>query len=88
VHGSGAIRVARLWIRARYLKIEMETRGRGVLDSPLEPVIALAEGETRWRGMTVECVVALGAVQSRLLPRQPHPQPSGQFLRELPGDAP
>jgi hypothetical protein len=30
----------------------MESRGRGVLDTPLEPVIGLAEGETRWRGMT------------------------------------
>jgi hypothetical protein len=27
-------------------------KGRGVLDTPLEPVIGLAEGETRWRGMT------------------------------------
>lgn len=26
--------------------------GRGILDSPLQPVIGLAEGETRWRGMT------------------------------------
>jgi hypothetical protein len=26
----------------------METIGRGVLDDPLEPVIGLAEGETRW----------------------------------------
>jgi hypothetical protein len=26
--------------------------GPGVLDTPLEPVIGLAEGETRWRGMT------------------------------------
>jgi len=25
---------------------------RGVLDAPTEPVIGLAEGETRWRGMT------------------------------------
>ena len=30
----------------------MESKGRGVLDIPLEPVIGLAEGETRWRGMT------------------------------------
>ena len=30
----------------------MELIGRGVLDAPLEPVIGLAEGETRWRGMT------------------------------------
>jgi hypothetical protein len=33
----------------------MESIGRGVLDTPLEPVIGLAEGETRWRGMTTEC---------------------------------
>ena len=26
--------------------------GRGVLDTPPEPVIGLAKGETRWRGMT------------------------------------
>jgi hypothetical protein len=30
----------------------MESRERGVLDTPQEPVIGLAEGETRWRGMT------------------------------------
>ena len=31
----------------------MESKRRGVLDTPQEPVIGLAEGETRWRGMTV-----------------------------------
>ena len=30
----------------------IEPKSRGVLDTPLEPVIGLAEGETRWRGMT------------------------------------
>jgi hypothetical protein len=30
----------------------MESKGSGVLDTPLEPVIGLAEGEIRWRGMT------------------------------------
>jgi hypothetical protein len=30
-----------------------ESKGRGVLDTPQEPVIGLAEGETRWRGMTI-----------------------------------
>ena len=30
----------------------MESKSRGVLDTPLEPVIGLAGGETRWRGMT------------------------------------
>jgi len=29
-----------------------KSRSRSVLDAPLEPVIGLAEGETRWRGMT------------------------------------
>src|SRR6266513_1848310 len=31
----------------------MKSVGRGVLDSPQQPVIGLAAGETRWRGMTV-----------------------------------
>jgi len=31
----------------------IEPRGCGILDPPLEPVIGLAEGETRWRRMTV-----------------------------------
>ena len=30
-----------------------ESKRRGVLDMPPELVIGLAEGETRWRGMTV-----------------------------------
>src|SRR5258708_12750322 len=30
----------------------MESRSRAVLDTPLEPFIGLAEGETRCRGMT------------------------------------
>jgi len=29
-------------------------RRPGILDRPLEPVIGLAEGETRWRAMTAE----------------------------------
>jgi hypothetical protein len=31
----------------------MESKSRGVLDTPLEPVIGLAEGKTRWRSMTI-----------------------------------
>src|SRR5262245_14361343 len=31
---------------------DFESRRRGVLDSPREPVIGLAEGETRWWGIT------------------------------------
>jgi hypothetical protein len=33
----------------------MESRSRSVSDTPLEPVIGLAEGETRWRSMTTVC---------------------------------
>ena len=33
-------------------KLAIKSRGHGVLDAPLEPVIGLAEGETRWREMT------------------------------------
>ena len=40
----------------------IEPRSRGVLDSPPEPVIGLAEGETRWRGMT-----PVGVVEASLL---------------------
>jgi hypothetical protein len=42
----------------------METKGRSVLDTPQEPVIGLAEGETRWRGMT-----AFGGDTPSQLPR-------------------
>jgi hypothetical protein len=36
----------------------MEPRSRGVLDTPLEPVIGLAAGEPRGRGMTAEVPLA------------------------------
>jgi hypothetical protein len=36
----------------------IEWISRGVLDTPLEPVIGLAEGETRWWGMTPMGVLA------------------------------
>jgi hypothetical protein len=52
-------------------------KGRGVLDTPLEPVIGLAEGETRWRGMTT-VVVVLG------MPKRPASEtdlPDGQITR-------
>jgi hypothetical protein len=35
----------------------IESRSPGVLDTPLAPVVGLAEGETRWRGMTAVDVV-------------------------------
>jgi hypothetical protein len=37
----------------------MESKSRGALDTPLEPVVGLAEGETRWRGMTTVCEARL-----------------------------
>src|SRR6202158_2165414 len=49
--------------------VVMESRSRGVPDTPLEPVIGLAEGETRWRGMTAEapaCFPLLLAPNKRL----------------------
>jgi hypothetical protein len=46
--------------------VVMESRSRGVLDTPLEPVIGLAGGETRWRGMTR----SLGGARSPLQRRQ------------------
>jgi hypothetical protein len=36
----------------------MESKDCGVLDTPLEPVIGVAKGETRWRGMTTARVNA------------------------------
>src|SRR5882724_906675 len=36
----------------------MKSKSCGVLDTPLEPVIGLAEGETRWRSMTLEASLA------------------------------
>ena len=43
----------------------MESRSRSVLDTPLEPVIGLAEGETRWRSMTIFARSDLSAVAQR-----------------------
>jgi hypothetical protein len=50
----------------------MESRSRSMLDTPLEPVIGLAEGETRWRGMTALGVQGLSAPFS-------HPTKHGWF---------
>jgi len=41
----------------------MESKSCGVLDTPLEPVIGLAGGETRWRSMTVSARSGLSAVR-------------------------
>ena len=46
----------------------IEPRSRGVLDAPPEPVIGLAEGETRWRGMTAVLVASSLKSHSRVGP--------------------
>ena len=38
----------------------------GILDRPLEPVIGLAEGETRWRAMTVGGGLAFDETQFQI----------------------
>src|SRR5258705_6314089 len=47
----------------------MEPGSRGVLDTPPEPVIGLAEGETRWRSMTaspsIQHPLLVGAVERK-----------------------
>jgi hypothetical protein len=49
--GSYSIVIARLDRATQYYAaLAKESRSRGVLDTPLEPVIGLAKGETRWRG--------------------------------------
>jgi hypothetical protein len=50
----------------------MESKGCGVRDTPQEPVIGLAEGETRWRSMTTIFAASpvSGAIQLFLLRRQ------------------
>jgi hypothetical protein len=45
----------------------IESIGRGVLHAPLEPVIGLAEGETRWRGMTSVLSRQRAAIATRWL---------------------
>jgi hypothetical protein len=51
----------------------MESGGRGVLDAPPEPVIGLAEGETRWPSTTVVVVTLIdmrdGIFASEKIPR-------------------
>src|SRR6266704_2175557 len=59
----------------------IESRSCGVLDTPLEPVIGLAEGETRWRSMTVSGgarrrLAMTGAGGNSLNANAPHTQPS------------
>jgi hypothetical protein len=40
-------------------------KGRCLLDHPLEPVIGLAEGETRWRVMTSCCFSSFRGARKR-----------------------
>src|ERR1700682_1494348 len=72
----------------------MESKGRSVLDTPLEPVIGLAEGETRWRSVTVlarsdatlNSDSAIPDSWAALSPRQFGPFRAGTLLhRDKPG---
>jgi hypothetical protein len=58
-YATFTIVIARLDRATQYSRVlMMESKSRGVLDAPLEPVIGLAEGETRWRGMTTDILEA------------------------------
>jgi len=59
-------------------------RGRGVLDAPLEPVIGLAEGETRWRSMTERRESMFPRHEMPELFKQNHPQ-RDQRAQGMPG---
>src|SRR5437879_3849195 len=70
----------------------MESKSRGVLDNPLEPVVGLAEGETRWRGMTVSFGARAKAlfaprlcVSSLPVRHRPHLQRRQHGLRNIGG---
>src|SRR6202022_2896606 len=63
-------------------RFEARCRGercRGVLDTLLEPVIGLAEGETRWRGMTI-IVYFADSFSVAFLLAAPFPSFSSAFL--------
>src|SRR6185369_11782015 len=59
-----------------------ESRRLGILDSPLEPVKGLAEGETHWRGMTVES----GATSARFARSPPYFATIARHARFVPPD--
>jgi hypothetical protein len=52
VVGHGPNPVCRHHPRRRMIQYSASKDAPGLLDAPAEPVIGLAEGETRWRGMT------------------------------------
>src|SRR4051794_24783879 len=58
----------------------IEPRSRSVLDHPLEAVIGLAKGETRWRVTTAECDASPCPYDARqrlsLVQRMPPPRAS------------
>jgi len=56
-------------------------RSRGVLDTPQEPAIGLAEGATRWRGMTT--VSAAQRENAKLRVLLPRPALAGRGLGSL-----
>ncbi len=62
----------------------IDPRKPGVLDAPLEPVIGLAEGETRWRGMTI--IARSASSEAIQLPFLAAPWIASLALAMTPGD--
>jgi hypothetical protein len=70
----------------------IESKRCGVLDTPLEPVIGLAGGETRWRSMTASCgawlfenrIGRMRARQDAVIPAE-NPQVAAGFFFDFAG---
>ena len=57
----------------------------GVLDTPPEPVIGLAEGETRWRGMTGRLVTTNDTTKLSAKPQMPLKRSIPEFPTKVGG---
>jgi hypothetical protein len=60
-------------------------RRLGIPDRPLEPVIGLAGGETRWRAMTVESAARRYSSHTPTFPRRDTPELCKSFRPEMEG---
>ncbi len=58
-----------------------QSRGRGLVDHPPEPVIGLAEGETRWRVITRRQIAISRSATSPTRTARPNPAPSSSAAR-------
>src|SRR3984885_1385283 len=68
----------------------LNRRRRRLLDTPLEPVIGLAEGETRWRGMTASAKRRRADSKDTPMnaPFKPTTEPAATFARRHIGPSP